>query len=607
MSFACSPRLPVRMKSQLSMTRISVSNAPRLLILSLLAALVCNVGCSSGFSRIDSSVDRLLVETSRDINAPVEPSITRLKTEPTQYDRYRDPTAEYIPTANPAADELEYTPRDEADLLTTRLYADPADSDDAIQLNLNQALQYAMQHSREYRFIEEEYVLSVLRLLIERHLWGPRFFNDTTALLASTGDDGFFDTSMNLVNEFTVSQRLPYGGQVAATALARVSEDLHSRINTSNQSAELILSAQLPLLRGAGTVARESRIQAERDVIYEARAFEQARREFLFSVVRDFLSLVVSLQAIENAERQVESLIWLEARSRAFVESGRETPIDLALAQRSRLFAEDTANRQQETFRLALERFKVRIGMPSEQPLEIIRSNPGLPIPEIELDEAVRRALSYRLDIQTRRDQLDDARRRLDNARNDLLPDLDIGGFVAMGTDPNRRRGGVALRPENSEFEASVTLGLPLDREIERINVRQAQIGLERAVRDYQQFRDQLAVETRGAVRAIDQAAFSARIQRENVLIAERAEAAIRADPDRATPRDRTEAVDALLRAQDELDAANRDLQVAILEYLLLSGQLRVKPDGTIEPLRGMELAETDPVGRINNSSTSGS
>jgi outer membrane protein TolC len=576
------------------MTRLSSVCSFRCFPAMLLAAWLA--GCSGGFERIDRNVDALLQDTTSDMQGQVTPSITRLHDEPTANGPGADRLAERLPTRNPAASDLTYTPQRDVQELTQHFGQESIELDEAMEMDLNAALVYAMRNSREYRFAEEEYVLAALRLLIERHLWGPRFFNDTSAIFTAAGDDGFFDTSMRVVNELSVTQRLPYGGQVSASALARASEDLHRRVsNGGSQSADIIVSAQVPLLRGAGHVAREGRIQAEREVIYAARQFEQFRREFLFSVTTDFLGLVVQSQAIDNARRQVESLEWLEARAQSFLETGRETAIDLALAQRSTLFARDTLNGQIESFRLSLDRFKVRLGMPLDQPLAIVRSNPELPVPDVTLEEAVRRALTYRLDLQSRRDQLDDARRRLDNARNALLPDLNISGSAGMSTDPSKRRGGLGFQPENSDFEAAITLGLPLDREIERIGVRQAQISLERSVRDYQQFRDQLAVETRGAVRAIGQATFSVRIQEENVRIAERAEEAIRADPDRATPRDRTEAVDALLRAQDQLDRAKRDLQVAILRYLLQSGQLRVSSDGTIQPLRGMDDFDADP------------
>lgn len=565
-------------------------------ILVTAAAFVCTVGCSSGFARIDRNVDQLLLETTGDMAGEVAPSVQRLSAEPTGVGMNPDPTATRLPTTNPAAAELEYVIRSEAEEVTAKFNDDSAEYTDPIYLDINQAMAYAARNSREYRFAEEEYILAAMRLLIERHLWGPRFFNDTSLITSSFGDDGFFDTSMRIVNEFTVSQRLPYGGQVAATALARATEDLHTRVaDRTSQSADLILSAQIPLLRGAGNVAREGRIQAERDVIYQARRFEEFRREFLVSISEDFLNLVVRLQGIENAERQVQSLQWLEQRSRAFVETGRETPLDLALAQQSTLEAIARLNDQREFYRVAVDVFKVRLGMSTDQELIIVRSDPALLPPEVALDDAVWFAMMYRLDLQTRRDQLDDARRRVDIARNSLLPDLDIGGFARVTTDETKRRGGLGFQPQNAEFEASVTFGLPLDREIERINVRQAQIALERAKRDYQRFRDQLAVEVRSAVRNIERAMFSLRIQEENVVIAERGQAAVEADPDRATARDRTDAVERLLRARDERDIAYRDLQIAILRYLLTSGQLRVDFDGTIQPLLGMEFAESTP------------
>lgn len=567
---------------------------PGALILSLGSWLVCSAGCSSGFSRIDKDVDLLIAQSTGEMHGDVTPSIGRLHTHPTHVDVYRDPTTTDLRTINPPADQLEFTARTEADELTHRLDMDPAEADDAIYLDLNQSLAYAIRYSREYRFAEEEYILAALRLLIERHLWGPRFFNDTSLVVNSFGDDGFFDTSMRIVNELTVTQRLPYGGQVAATALARAVEDLHTRVaDRTSQSADLIISAEIPLLRGAGNVAREGLISSERDLIYSARRFEEFRREFLVAIAEDFMNLVVRLKAIENAERQVQTLQWLEERSRAFVETGRETPLDLALAQQHTREAIARLNDQREFYRVALDQFKLRLGMSTDQPLVIVQSDLDLPPPRIDLEDAVLRAFTYRLDLQTRRDQLDDARRRVDIARNALLPDLDIGGFARISTDDSKRRAGVDFQPENAEFEASVTFGLPLDREIERINLRQAQIALERANRDYLRFRDQLAVQVRSAVRDIDRAIFSLRIQEENVAIAERGQAAVEADPDRATARDRTDAVERLVRARDERDFAYRDLQVAILQYLLSSGQLRVHPDGTIQPLLGMEFANS--------------
>ena len=200
--------------------------------------------------------------------------------------------------------------------------------------------------------------------------------------------------------------------------------------------------------------------------------------------------------------------------------------------------------------------------------------------------------MSNRLDLQNRRDQLADAYRAVHNARNDLLPDLNLDASATLPTDPNRDRAGLDFDFDEISFQAGVTFGLPLDREIERLNIRQAQIRLERARRSYDEFRDNVAIGVRGAVRGINSALFSLQIQERGIEVAEQRKASIDADPDRATSRDNAQAIDELLRVQDERDRAKRDLEVSILEYLRDTGQLRVNEEGSIQPLRGMEFTQ---------------
>jgi hypothetical protein len=135
---------------------------------------------------------------------------------------------------------------------------------------------------------------------------------------------------------------------------------------------------------------------------------------------------------------------------------------------------------------------------------------------------------------------------------------------------------------------AGLALSLPLDREVERLALRQEQIGLERSIRDYEQLRDNVALAVRASIREIDSATFSLRLQEQNIEVAQRRQASINAAPDRATARDRSEATDRLLRALDDRDRSKRDLQVAILRYLLNTDQLRVEETGEIRPLPGM-------------------
>ncbi len=560
-------------------------------------ALVGLAGCGSAMDRIDRRTTELLIGTSERLGPDALPpqmwAQGALPEERPSGDPYQ--TGD-LPTQNPAAGELEYARADESQDVIARLerYARPPD--DPATLDLVGALRFAMRHGREYRFAEEDYVSAGLQLLAERHLWGPRLFDDLSTEVISAGDGGLYDTSLLLVNDLRVTQRLPWGGQVSARLLAAATENLHRRVAGENvQTAELILSGDVPLLRGAGMAAREELIQLERDVVYAARDFENFRRQYLFDIAADYLQLVVLQLAIVNAERRVEQLEQFESRERALVDSGRVEPFQAALAAQDTLFARDELNGQLETYRLAIDRFKIRIGMDESQALVITPDTPDLPVPDVDLDEAVRAALAYRLDLQNRRDQVDDSRRRVAVARNDLLADLNLAGSIAIPTDGGKDRAGLDFDLDDTIYRASVTLGLPLDRQIERLALRQAQIDLERALLDYDQFRDTVAVEVRASAREIDRSRFSRDLQEENVRIADLRLASIEAAPDRATARDRSEAADDLLRARNDLLRARRDRQVSILQYLLDRGQLRVAPDGTILPLRGMTAAAPPP------------
>jgi outer membrane protein TolC len=551
-------------------------------------------GCESGFQRLDRKVDAMLVDTTRTIGASVGPRPESVPTTAQPIDR-ADQTTEQPPTVNPPAEALTFTAAGQRDAeeVIDRLEGYSELPADTLRMDLPAALAYAVEHSREFRFAEEEYVLAVLRLLIERHRWGPRFFDEMSATAFGDGDEGFFDTSLQLVNEFRVTQRLPYGGEVSARALARATEDLHQRVGSEGmQSAEIILSADIPLLRGAGMVARESIIQAERNLIYAARTFERFRREFLFDIASDYLDLIVRQQRIENARRSVESFQQVEDQQDALYRAGRSTPFDAAEAKNRTFEAVDSLNNAAETYRLALDRFKVRLGMPTDQPLVIETDSLDLPTPRVGMDEAVYAAMSYRLDVQSRRDQLADSARAVENARNDLLGDLDVFGSFSIPTDDERDRAGLRFKPGDSSFQAGITYGLPLDREIERIGLRQAEISLERAYRDYDRFRDDVAINVRGAVRGIDSALFSLQIQEANVEIALQRKASIDADPARADIRQRTDAISQIALALNQRDSARRDLEVAVLGYLLATGQLRVDRDGYIQALEGMILGE---------------
>ena len=497
-------------------------------------------------------------------------------------------------TVDPPADELPFQPRTEAESEAQaiiermrRLASAPADAE---PLSLDAAIAFAQRESVEFTGAEQTYLLAALSVISSEYLFAPSFFNDTKFEIGK-GIDPRYDAAYRAVNDFGVTQRLPYGGEITARFLADVTESIDDQsTNDGVRSATFVLDGRIPLLKGSGIAARETLVQARRNLVYASRAFEAFRRDFYVSIVTDYLDLVLSLDAIANAERGVELNQQVENREAALVAAGRQDPFQADLARQATLFALDDLTGQQEAYRLAIDRFKVRIGMQAEESVVIIPTELQLPVPSATQDQAVRFALDLRLDLQTEKDQLDDLRRQIDLAENGMLPTLDLVGRVR--TNDPQLADGVNFDFSDSLYTAGVNLSLPLDRMDESVALRQSQVRYAQGERVYQRSLDDAAVDVRRARREIDRAQFSLLLQERNVDIARNRIASIDAAPDRATARDRTDAVSGLRDAEDGRDRAKRNLQVAILNYLRSSGLLRIGPSGRLQPLPDMPVGE---------------
>jgi hypothetical protein len=202
-------------------------------------------GCEAPFQRIDRRTAELLAETNASLGPETEdPRLAYPPGEKPPKQAGENLIEEHPPTVNPTSEQMRFSPARDGDQVMQRLEQYARTPPDAVEMDLNEALAYAVRHSREYRFAEEDFLLSALRLLSERHLWGPRIFDDLEVSVEAIGDNGLYDSSLRLVNDLRVTQRLPYGGEVSARLLASATEDLHQRVAGENvQTAELIFGA----------------------------------------------------------------------------------------------------------------------------------------------------------------------------------------------------------------------------------------------------------------------------------------------------------------------------------------------------------------------------
>jgi outer membrane protein TolC len=517
-------------------------------------------------------------------------------------DRRAEQLATTPPTANPPADQLSFAPADEARDVTARLQGFAAESGVPLAgvvaippgaehrvLTLPDVLRISQQSGREFLSAQEDYLLAAIDVLVVRHQWGPRLFNDTTVSLAGSGTDGDFQHTAGVINRLRATKRLPYGGSMEAAWVWNATENLREQsTGRYTQSSSLVLSGSVPLLRGAGQVAREDLIQTERNLVYAAREFERFRREYLVSIASDYFELLNARASIANQERQLESLVANAARTDALVQSGRLEGFERDIARSEVLSAEASLAGQRDQYILQLARFRVRLGLPESQSIDLAEQGVSLPEPEVSMDAAAAAALDLRLDLQNQRDRVDDRRRALANARDGLLPDLTLDGSVSLPTEPGDRVGGLKFSPQDVDYDVSATLSLPLDRQEERLRVRASEISLRRSQRDYEQRRDDVVVRVRAALRNVELARFQLTLAERQVEINERRKRGQELQKDTIDAQRIVDTENALASARNQRDRALTNLRIAVLNYLLETDQLRVARDGTIEPLPGM-------------------
>lgn len=462
----------------------------------------------------------------------------------------------------------------------------------AIEVDLATAFKIAQRSAREHRNQEDTYLVTAISLLLERNQWTPRLSNDTSAVLDGGGDEGRYDNAVRLVNDLRVTQRLPYGGRAEAAWVWEASEQLRSSVTGQyRQASRFVAEASIPLLRSAGLIARESLIQAERDLIYSARDYERFRRSFLVDIANDYFRLVQLRSQIANQNRSLKSLQNLEEATTALFDAGRVKAFDKNIASSNVKSAISSLLNLRESYALAIDRFKVRLGLPVDTVIAIQDLKFEMFEPDISLTDATVLALAYRLDLQNQRDRLEDARRGVANARNQLLPDLNATGSVSIPTDDDTREGGAFLDPDQTDYTVGLTFGLPLDRRDEALRLRQAQIRLERQKRDVDRARDDIVVEVRGALRGIELARVQLQLADQRVQIARRRLEEQNLKKDIVKPQEIVDSENELLSAENQRDQALADLRNAVLNYLLASDQLRVARDGTFQPLPGMPAA----------------
>lgn len=500
----------------------------------------------------------------------------------------------------------------------------PGKAGKTLRLTLIEALQVGARNSRDYQARKEEIYRTALDLDLEREEFRSTFAGMLEGLVDTDGSSGESVGGARASAEGSFGRRLRSGAELTG----RIALDLVKLLTGDRSSSLGILadtSISIPLLRGSGRhIVTEPLQQAERNVIYAIWGFERFKRTFAVEVARDYFAALQSGREVLNSEQNYRGLIVSTRRARRLADAGRLPLFQFDQALQNELRARNRWILARESFQRSLDGLKGTLALPPDADMSLdegelarlaeaadrhLETGGGLkedetvppadapvilPLPEAAGGEgrlamkegpALDLALANRLDLRSARGRVVDAQRAVVVAADALRGELTLLGSASAG---ERRTGGSAdlndavLDASEGRYSALLSLDLALERTAEAAAYRESFIGLEGAVRDFQQLEDRIKVQVRERLRELVQSREGIAIQARAVAIAERRVKStdLLLQAGRAEIRDLLESQEALLNARNDYTSSLVGYRVAELELQRDLGILEVDARG---------------------------
>lgn len=453
-------------------------------------------------------------------------------------------------------------------------------------LGLNDALDLAFRHSKDYQTRKERLYLEALSLTLDRYRYAPIFSFNSGGEYQWDMDDQFVTDMENLTGIDTPTQRvtasssemyqadtslgvrylLRGGGSVALNLTNNLRRFLSGDVSELSTGA-LIGSITQPLLRDFGTaIETEALLQAERDLLYELRNFTRFRKSFAVQVASSYYNVLLNRETTKNNYAGLLANNLSLERERAFQVEGLRTLLDVGRLEQATLQQDLRWTSSIARYQRSLDAFKILIGLNAEDAIVLddnemtLITETGMSAPELDLDRALDLSVQTRLDLYTELDRVQDASRRIDVAANALEPSLGVTLSASVPASGNGEFGDVDF--DNAVYAAGLDVEMPLDSKAERNTYRRALIDYEAATRAYTLALDNVKLEVIDAWRRMDEAGKGYDINLASVEINERRveEAELRAELGLGNVQDTVD-------SQNDLTAARTDLVRSIVDY----------------------------------------
>jgi outer membrane protein TolC len=343
------------------------------------------------------------------------------------------------------------------------------------------------------------------------------------------------ETVATLQNDYSsqISQLIPTGGNLSVS-LTGYLIDTNRRAQTINPryGNTLRFTFSQPLLKDFGfKMTRREIIVAQNTRDISEKNFAVTMEDTIYSVESAYWNLVYSIENLKVRRQSLKLAQELLEKNRAEIEAGTLAPIEILTAQA------DVATREADILEAdALVKnnedlLKTIINLPAEvdnaEAVRIVPSDSPSTIKEdISLEKALQAAMQKRPDLQATRIDKGNKELNLSYARNQLFPDLrlqasywspGVSGDQVLYEGGNALTGKVIGKIPGKSIDAlkdafdfryknwsvGLTLSFPLNNLLSRAFYAQAKLNLEQANLRIKNQEQQIFLEVKTAVRAV--------------------------------------------------------------------------------------------------------
>ena len=329
-----------------------------------------------------------------------------------------------------------------------------------------------------------------------------------------------------------LTQLIPSGGEFSVSMYSYKNET-NMKFQTINPryGSRLAFNFTQPLLRNFGfKVSRKEIIIANNNRDISENQFKTVLLNTIYSVEEAYWTLVYSIENLKVKQQSLKLAQDLLTKNKREVEVGTIAPIEILSAESEVATREADILQAEAMVRNAEDLLKTIINLAAEEKSvegDIIPvDEPAFEEREVSLEQALATALANRPDLQVSRIDLKNKEVNLSYASNQLLPDLSfqasywspgISGTQLLYLDNNPLSGVVVGEVPGTSSDAlkdafnfryknwavGVTLTIPLNTLLSRAEYAQAKVSLEQAMLSLKNREQQIFLDIRNAVRAV--------------------------------------------------------------------------------------------------------